>query len=284
MQNVMTLMGGAALGAGAMYLMDPDRGARRRAELRGALEDLGDSELVERARGLEPLTAARQLGGEALRRFGGDAGAMPDVAATLTRLAGMRGGRRRRLQMSEASDWLILGGILGAIAAGLWLTRRAMSNGDGIEVSRTITVDAPVERVYEFWNDFENLPSFLTHVREVKRVGPDRTHWVVAGPGGAPVEWDAIVTRRVPQQEIAWRTVEGALVDHEGSVRFQPGGPGTTRLDVRMTYRPVGGALGHGLVAALGQDPARPIGDDLQRLSSHLRGVRPAAGETGQWR
>lgn len=284
MQNVMTLMGGAALGAGAMYLMDPDRGARRRAELRGALEELGDSELVERARGLEPLTAARQLGGEALRRFSGDAGAMPDIAATLTRLAGMRGGRRRRLQMSEASDWLILGGILGAIAAGLWLTRRALSNGDGIEVSRTITVDAPVERVYEFWNDFENLPRFLTHVREVKRVGPDRTHWVVAGPGGAPVEWDAIVTRRVPQQEIAWRTVEGALVDHEGSVRFQPGGPGTTRLDVRMTYRPVGGAVGHGLAAVLGQDPARLIGDDLQQLSSQLRGVRPAAGETGQWR
>ncbi len=282
MRNVMTLMGGAALGAGAMYLMDPERGERRRAELRDALEELGESELVERARGLEPLAAARQLGGEAIRRLGGETGAMPDLAA-LTRLARGQGWRRRR-QLAEARDWVVLGGIVGAIAAGLWLARRAMSAGDGIEVARTITVDAPVERVYEFWNDFENFPRFLSHVREVRRTGPDRTHWVVAGPGGAPVEWDAVVTRRVPNEQIAWRTVEGSLLAHEGSVRFHPEGSGATRLEVRVTYRPVGGALGHGLAAVLGRDPARMIGEDLERLASHLHGARPAVGETSQWR
>ena len=31
MQSLMTLLGGASLGAGAMYLMDPDRGHRRRS-------------------------------------------------------------------------------------------------------------------------------------------------------------------------------------------------------------------------------------------------------------
>jgi uncharacterized membrane protein len=159
-----------------------------------------------------------------------------------------------------------------------------MTAGNGIEVSRTLTVEAPVERVWEFWNDFENLPRFLSHVREVKRTGPDRTHWVVAGPGGAPVEWDAVVTKRVPNEEIAWRSVEGALLEHEGSVRFRPVGPDVTELQIRMTYRPVGGALGHGVAAVLGRDPASLIDDDLGRLANQLRGVRPAVGETGQWR
>jgi len=284
MRNVMTLMGGVALGAGVMYLMDPERGERRRAGLRDALEDLGGSEVVDRARGLDPLMAARQLGGEAIRRLGGEVGAVPDLAAALTRLTHRRGWRRRRLQFGEARDWALLGGVVGAITAGLWLARRTMTAGNGIEVSRTLTVEAPVERVWEFWNDFENLPRFLSHVREVKRTGPDRTHWVVAGPGGAPVEWDAVVTKRVPNEEIAWRSVEGALLEHEGSVRFRPVGPDVTELQIRMTYRPVGGALGHGVAAVLGRDPASLIDDDLGRLANQLRGVRSAVGETGQWR
>ena len=284
MRNVMTLMGGVALGAGVMYLMDPERGERRRAGLRDALEDLGGSEVVDRARGLDPLMAARQLGGEAIRRLGGEVGAVPDLAAALTRLTHRRSWRRRRLQFGEARDWALLGGVVGAITAGLWLARRTMTAGNGIEVSRTLTVEAPVERVWEFWNDFENLPRFLSHVREVKRTGPDRTHWVVAGPGGAPVEWDAVVTKRVPNEEIAWRSVEGALLEHEGSVRFRPVGPDVTELQIRMTYRPVGGALGHGVAAVLGRDPASLIDDDLGRLANQLRGVRSAVGETGQWR
>ena len=61
MRSLMTLLGGASLGAGGMYLMDPDRGRRRRAELRDALAEVDTGELVERARRLEP--AVRQLGG-----------------------------------------------------------------------------------------------------------------------------------------------------------------------------------------------------------------------------
>jgi uncharacterized membrane protein len=152
--------------------------------------------------------------------------------------------------------------------------------GAGIEVVRTMTVEAPVERVYEFWNDFENFPRFMSHVREVKRTGPDRSHWVVNGPGGAPIEWEAVVTRRAPNEEIAWHTVEGSLVEHEGVVRFRPAGSGATRIEVRMTYRPVGGTLGHGLAALFGSDPERVIGDDLTRVAAQLRGARPAVGET----
>jgi len=63
MQSLMTLLGGASLGAGAMYLMDPDRGHHRRTELRDTLAGVADSELVERARQLEPMAAVRQLGG-----------------------------------------------------------------------------------------------------------------------------------------------------------------------------------------------------------------------------
>jgi len=275
MQSLMTLLGGASLGAGAMYLMDPDRGHRRRAELRDTLAEVADSELVERARQLEPMAAVRQLGGSV--------GALLEASRWVP-AARARGWRRRRVAALEARDWALLGGFVGAITAGLWLARRAMDTGEGIRVVRTMTVEAPIERVYEFWSDFENFPRFMSHVREVKRTGPDRTRWVVAGPGGTPIEWDAVVTDRVPNEVIGWRTVEGSLVEHRGTVRFRPAGNGATRIEIRMTYRPVGGALGHGVAELFGSDPERVIGEDLARVATHLHGTRPAVGEAGQRR
>jgi uncharacterized membrane protein len=278
MANLITMLGGTALGAGVMYLMDPDRGHRRRAELRDALVEVGESDLVGRARKLEPMTAVREIGSSLA------AARWPMVAAlTSTGRRTMPFARRRSAALGTR-DWAMLGGFVAAIAAGLWLVRRSTSTGRGIEVVRTMTVEAPLERVYEFWNDFENFPRFMSHVREVRRTGPDRTHWVVNGPGGTPVEWDAVVTRRAPNEEIAWRTVEGALVEHEGVVRFRPAGSGATRIEVRMIYRPVGGTVGHGLAALFGSDPERVIADDLGRVAAQLRGARPAVGETGQRR
>jgi uncharacterized membrane protein len=287
MSSMMTLLTGASLGAGAMYLMDPDRGYRRRTELRQALAEMGDSELVDRARRLEPLTTVRELGGVS------GMAAMLDPARRLmgsqartwaAALPALRALRRRRSSRLDGRGWALLGGLIGAVAAGLWLSRRAMGSREGIEVVRSTTVDTPLERVWELWNDFENFPRFMSHVREVRRTGPDRTHWVVAGPAGTPVEWDAVVTRRVPHEEIAWRTVEGSLVEHTGRVRFKRVGNGATRIDVRMTYRPLGGAVGHSLAALFGNDPERVIADDLGRLAEQLRSTRSAVGETGSWR
>ena len=89
-----------------------------------------------------------------------------------------------------------------------------------------MTVDAPVERVYEFWTRFENFPRFMPAVREVRTTGADRTHWVINGPGGTPLEFESIVDPARAPNSLAWRTVEGALVAHGGTARFRPAGPG----------------------------------------------------------
>jgi uncharacterized membrane protein len=68
----------------------------------------------------------------------------------------------------------------------------------GITVQKTIYVAAPVERVYRFWTDYQNFPRFMHNVREVLQVAENRSHWVVAGPAGVPVQWTAEITRVVP--------------------------------------------------------------------------------------
>jgi len=69
-------------------------------------------------------------------------------------------------------------------------------------------------------------------------LGGGRSHWVVEGPAGVPVSWDAVVTRFVPNQVLAWKSEPGSAVPNAGVIRFEPTGDGDTRVDIRLSYNP----------------------------------------------
>lgn len=161
----------------------------------------------------------------------------------------------------------------------------------------TITVNNSPDEVYRFWRDFENLPRFMSHLESVRITGERRSHWVAKAPAGTTVEWDAEITKDVPGQMIAWRSVEGADVENSGVVRFDsaPGGRGT-EVRVELIYNPPGGLLGAGVAKLFGEEPGTQIKGDLYRFkqvmetgevvhsdSSIHRGMHPAkpAEETG---
>jgi hypothetical protein len=54
--------------------------------------------------------------------------------------------------------------------------------------------------------------------------------WKVAGPAGIPVEWEATITKQVPNKMLAWESMAGSMIEQKGIVRFQPNGDGGTRL------------------------------------------------------
>jgi uncharacterized membrane protein len=179
-------------------------------------------------------------------------------------------------------------GVLGAcaMAAGGLLLARSATNVPlrrlggrtvrrAIDIRKTIHVHAPIEQVFDTLAHFENFPSFMRNVRSVQ-VHPDsRSHWSVAGPAGASVEWDSETTVFKPNEFLAWRTVANAPVAHAGIIRFERAGSGT-RLDVQMTYNPPGGALGHGIAKLFGADPKRELDEDLMRLKTFVEtGVPP---------
>jgi uncharacterized membrane protein len=128
-------------------------------------------------------------------------------------------------------------------------------------------VNAPVEEVFAFWSMMENFPRFMSHVAEVRKLTADVWHWKVRGPAGMTFQWDAVVTRLAPHEVLAWKSVEGAAIENAGIIRFQPEGQGT-RLDIRLSYDPPAGAIGHAFARLLGADPRKQMEDDLLRFKS----------------
>lgn len=99
-------------------------------------------------------------------------------------------------------------------------------------VEQDITVEAPVDRAFEIWTDYERFPEFMEHVKEVRRIGPDLTHWVVEA-AGKKVEWDAKVTSE-ENRRVAWRAMGES--GQNGEVRFEPAGAGKTKVRVKLDY------------------------------------------------
>jgi uncharacterized membrane protein len=167
---------------------------------------------------------------------------------------------------------------LGAGAGGIGLLARAafnrpwrrilgVSGRRAVDVRKTINVHAPPEDVFALMSAFETFPRFMSHVKEVRRLGDGLYRWKVAGPGGASFTWDAEITHVVPNELVAWRSRPGAAVQSTGVVRFEKTADGT-KVDVQLSYSPPGGMIGHGVARLLGADPRKEMNDDLLRFKS----------------
>ena len=156
---------------------------------------------------------------------------------------------------------------------------RSPSGGAGIEFRKGVRINASVEQVFAFWQNYDNFPRFLSHLKEVRDLGDGRSHWIASGPAGTPIEWDAQITETRPNRVIAWESLPGSDVYNAGRVRFESV-DGATRVDVFMTYNPPGGIAGHAIASLFGADPNSAMDDDLLKLKSLLeQGGSPTSSE-----
>jgi uncharacterized membrane protein len=234
-----------------------------------------------------------------------------DVHKQAGNIAALQGGRRRRGQRMELAqgNWspgarLLAGAAGGALVAcglkqrfpascilgtvGLGLLSRAATNlemkrllglGAGrraVEVQKTINIAASPDRVFQAWAQYSNFPKFMSHVKEVRDLAGGRSRWVVNGPGGVPVSWNALITCYVADELLAWKSEPGSIIANAGIVRFEPSERGT-RVTIRLCYNPPGGALGHFAAMLFGADPKSAMDDDLVRFKSLIETGKASA-------
>jgi uncharacterized membrane protein len=276
---------GLTLGAGLMYLLDSERGRARRELLARKV-----SNLLENAR--YPFeTGSFEAGGVEIGHYGARVGDIAGLdaatlglvrsadpsnqgnTAALQVLGGMLAlyGLTRRGTLASLFRTVGTGLLVGSAGRGS-LVGSVLPQADrrrAVDIQKTLHIDAPLEQVYAFWSNYENFPLFMSHVREVEDLGEGRSRWKVSGPGGVPIEWNAILTQQGFNEVIAWRSEPGSMLENAGIIRFAPAGIGT-RVDLRFCYHPPAGGAGQAVAELLGSDPRAKLNEDLGRMKALL--------------
>jgi uncharacterized membrane protein len=100
-----------------------------------------------------------------------------------------------------------------------------------------VVVKAPIDRVYGQWSRIEDLPKFITSLRDVRRI--DDTHFCyVWDPNGEGNEGIFQIVLQIPGRRIAWRTISNGFMS--GVVSFEPRSQQETEvtLKVRSIFDP----------------------------------------------
>jgi uncharacterized membrane protein len=122
-----------------------------------------------------------------------------------------------------------------------------------MHIATSITIDRPPEALYAFWRDLTNLPRVMPHLKSIRVIDPQRSHWTAQGPDGS-IEWVSEIIDDKPNERLAWRSLEDSPVYNAGSVRFDASRDGSgTRVTVELLYDPPTGTVGASLSKLLGR-------------------------------
>jgi uncharacterized membrane protein len=259
-QRLARTLGWFSIGLGMTELAAPATVARITGinGSRGLIQALG---LREIAHGLGILSGPKPVGWLWSRVFG-------DVIdlAVLARAAGSPEANKLRVVASAAA---ITGMTVLDFLSSQQLERVAdrIEDDGAIQIKKSILINRPVEEIYRFWRDFDNLPRVMEHLESVEVTDDKRSRWTAKGPGGKRIRWEAEITEDRPNELIAWRSIEGAAVENSGSVRFEaaPGERGTV-VRVELDYQPPAGSVGATIARIMGREPQLQIQEDLRRL------------------
>lgn len=156
----------------------------------------------------------------------------------------------------------------------------AVGINQSLKVEKTVTIRKSAEELYNYWHNFENLPTFMKHVKSVTVMDGTRSHWIANAPLGQSVEWDADIIKDEPNHLIAWTSAENAEVNHSGFVRFSPApGDRGTEVKVVLEYDIPGGRVSAAIAKLFGEEPEQQIGDELRRFKQLMEAGEIATTE-----
>lgn len=142
---------------------------------------------------------------------------------------------------------------------------------------RYVEIDAPVERVFDMFADFEAAPRWAGGVLDVRRTGRRTFRWAAETALDIDVEWEAEVVVFAPDRRIVWRSI-GGDIDADCEAVFSETPAGTTLLRVVRGYDTPGGRTGRAVARFFGRHPEEQLEDDL----AHFRRLAERPRRTGR--
>lgn len=132
---------------------------------------------------------------------------------------------------------------------------------------KSIVVDAPIHKVFSMWRNWESFPNFMSHVKEVRMLGNNMSHWK-ASIAGVEEQWDAETTEIESDKVIGWKSISG--LKNNGEVKFDQVGDGT-RITVHIEYDPPAGPFGEAAEAIyIGREFDQDLESDLNKFKKRV--------------
>jgi uncharacterized membrane protein len=96
---------------------------------------------------------------------------------------------------------------------------------------QSVIVKAPIGQIYEQWLRVEDLPKFITPLRNVRRLDDERFSYTWH-PNGNEQQGVLHIVLRVPGRRIAWRSMSDGFMS--GVVSFEPRSDQETEITLKI--------------------------------------------------
>lgn len=140
------------------------------------------------------------------------------------------------------------------------------------EVKTSITVDRPIDQVFEQWKNLGTMARSMRHITEVRRIDDTHWHWEARIPkSDTTVSWEAETLEEIPNELIVWRSVEGSELINEGMIEFKTGpGERSTEIHAHIVYFPPAGKVGQAIGRFLSGLTEQVVKEDLRRFKQFM--------------
>jgi uncharacterized membrane protein len=136
------------------------------------------------------------------------------------------------------------------------------------KIEASVTIRSPLEKVFGFYRDFSNLPTFLGDVMAIEQTGPATSRWTIQGLLGIRTHWNVRVTEERANELIRYETVSAPDLRTCWEISFAMPREGET--EVREVMKPPLGRLGRAALALIGKFPAEELASNLRRLKQMM--------------
>jgi hypothetical protein len=216
----------------------------------GATKELPTERLVEEARELMTALGERALGQvteklsdatERLTDYAENGGS--GLAAALTGGRSLAEGKSGFRSLLDAGVEQTKQKVKGALGGGKDGDGGSGGNGKGQKLKVTtivesIDVGVPVSVAYNQWTEFEDFPTFMKKVENVKQESETELDWK-AQVFWSHRSWRANVVEQMPDERIVWES-SGEKGHVDGTVTFHEVTPDLTRILLVLEYHPQG--------------------------------------------
>lgn len=180
-------------------------------------------------------------------------------------------GRKKNIGQGIAGGTMIARGISGYCPVYDAFGQGGLMKSANINIHTAVEVSRPINEVYAFWRNLENLPLFMKHLDSVDEKNNLTSIWKAKIPGGiGTVGWKAEILMDEPEKVLSWHSLPGSTIDNAGKVSFTKTGSGSTTVDVVISYHAPLGTAGEAAAKLLNPIFEKMVKKDIQNFKDYI--------------